>query len=225
MRTEREWSRNVGTEAYPVSFLHEYAVGLIWDFLHANAGPVHLPLLDGSLTDNVMDGVDKAIIPDALQSIAGYVPDISLLQDSRPIRCIEVVVTSPVSEQKAKAIENLGVQLLQVPVRNENELRALFSDTPQEKVQWWSKYNPNEESVRLAQNRMGVNWRASRLSRILEGQRQADRAISELLNNLSKCSPEMRRNLVARIRELDSLESLYPIRPDNPKYKSLKEEK
>ena len=33
MLTDKEWSRNVGTEAFPVSFLHEYAVGLIWDIL------------------------------------------------------------------------------------------------------------------------------------------------------------------------------------------------
>ena len=95
MLTEKEWSRNVGTDAFPVSFLHEYAVGLIWDMLHSGEGLVQLPLLDGSLTSNLMDGVDKVIIPDALQSIAGYIPDISLLQDSRPIRCIEIVVTNP----------------------------------------------------------------------------------------------------------------------------------
>ena len=223
MRTKEEWSHNVGTEAFPVSFLHEYSVGLIWDLLHANTGPVHLPLLDGSQSDNLMDGVDKVIIPDALQAIAGYIPDISLLQDSRPIKCIEVVVTNPVTDQKATAIKNLGVELLQVPVRSETELRALFPETPVEKSWWWAKYNSNEEAVRVAQKNMGVSWRTSRQYRILEGQKQADRAITEFWTNLSKCSPEIRRALVARLLEMDNLESLYPIRPDNPKYKSLQQ--
>lgn len=223
MLTKEEWSRNVGSEAFPVSFLHEYAVGLIWDMLHRNAGPVHLPLLDGSLTGDLMEGVDKVIIPDALQSVAGFIPDISLLQDSRPVKCIEVVLTNPVPDLKVAAISNLGVELLQVPVRNEDEVRSLFSEAPEEKSWWWARYSTNEETVRAAQKRMGVNWRASRLNRILEGQGQADRAILELLNNLSRCSPEMRRAFVARLCEIDNLESLYPIRPDNPKYESLQQ--
>jgi hypothetical protein len=37
---EDEWTKNVGSESYPVSFRHEYAVGLIWDLLHTQKGPV-----------------------------------------------------------------------------------------------------------------------------------------------------------------------------------------
>ena len=222
MLTKGEWSRNVGSEAFPVSFLHEYAVGLIWDLLHVNSGPVHLPLLDGSLSDNLMEDVDKVIVPDALQSIAGYIPDISLLQDSRPIRCIEVVVTNPVTEQKAKAIKNLGVELLKVPVRNEDELRSLFAATPEATRLWWAKrYERNErqgETLYLAdKRRIGFKWRGSPSS----WQGQADRAILDLMDNLYWCSPEVRRAFLAQLRDLDSLESQYPIRPDNPKYESL----
>ena len=225
MLTEEEWSRNVGSGAYPVSFLHEYAVGLIWDILlHSGRGPVQLPLLDGTFSEDLMDGVDKVIIPDALQSIAGYIPDISLLQDSRPIRCIEIVVTNPMANKKAKAIENLGVELLQIPVRNENELCAIHPRTRQENSWFWAKCNGRDLTFDRAYRRMAADggWGSSLSTRdISNGQAQADRAISDLMVNLSMCSPEMRRAFVARLRDMDSLESLYPVRPDNPKFKSL----
>jgi hypothetical protein len=168
--------------------------------------------------------VDKVIIPDALQSIAGYIPDISLLQDSRPIRCIEIVVTNPVATQKAKAIENLGVELLQIPVRNENELCAIHPRTRQENSWFWAKCNGRDLAFDRAYRRMATNggWDNSLSTRhISNGQAQADRAISDLMVNLSMCSPDMRRAFIARLREMDSLESLYPVRPDNPKFKSL----
>ena len=219
MRTKEEWSHNVGTEAFPVSFLHEYSVGLIWDLLHANTGPVHLPLLDGSQSDNLMDGVDKVIIPDALQAIAGYIPDISLLQDSRPIKCIEVVVTNPVSDQKAAAINNLGVELFQVPVRNESELRALSHDRVRlsKNKMWWPKHGEKERKLVLREQAYSPR------NTVLKIQEDADREMEALMRNLSRCSPETRRAFLACLGDIDSLESLYPIRPDNPKYKSLQQ--
>ena len=71
---EDEWAKNVGSESYPVSFLHEYAVGLIWDLLHTQKGPVKLPTMDGSRSGDVVADIDRIIIPDALQSVAGYIP-------------------------------------------------------------------------------------------------------------------------------------------------------
>ena len=225
MLSEKEWSRNVGSEGFAVSFLHEYAVGLIWDKLvHYDSAPVQLPLLDGTLSGNLMEDVDKVIIPDALQSIAGRIPDISLLRDSRPIRCIEVIVTNPVPDQKAAAIENLGVELLQVPVRNENELRSLFGSAQAEPRTWWAKRDERNErqgeTLYLAdKRRIGFRWRGSPSS----WQGQADGAILQLMDNLFWCSPEVRREFLACLESLDSLESLYPIRPDNPKYKALQQ--
>ena len=227
MRTEKDWARNVGSEGFPVSFLHEYAVGLIWDRLvHSNNRPVQLPLLDGTISSNLLEDVDKVIIPDALQSIAGTIPDISLLRDSRPIRCIEVVVTNPVSDQKAKNIANLGVELFQIPVRNENELRSLFGSASREKRTWWAKRDETDqrqgETLYLAdKRRIGFSWRGSSSS----WQGKSDSAVLELMDNLFWCSPEVRRQFLACLQDIGSLESLYPIRPDNPKYKSLKEEK
>ncbi len=227
MLTDKEWSRNVGTEAFPVSFLHEYAVGLIWDILvHSKSSSVRLPLLDGTLSRNLMEDVDKVIIPDALQSIAGRIPDISLLRDSRPIRCIEVVVSNPVPREKAKAIENLGVELFEVPVRNEDELRSLFLSAPEQTRPWWAKRDETNERQGETlylddKRRIGYRMRGSPAS----WQAQADKAILDLMDNLHWCSPEVRRAFLACLQDMDSLESLYPIRPDNPKYKSLRQQK
>ena len=220
MRTEKGWSRNVGTQAYPVSFLHEYAVGLIWDRLHLNSGAVTLPTLDGSLTEDVMSGVDKVIIPDSLQSIAGFIPDISMLQDARPVRCIEVVVTNPVPPKKVAAIQNLEVEVIQVPVRNEKELCALVP-TELKKSSWWPKYSRDETVFRSARSKLGVNWRGSKQYRMLTRQEDADKAILNLMDNLTMCSPELRRAFIAWSQEISSLESLYPIRRNNPKYACL----
>ena len=205
MRTEKQWNHNVGTNAYPVTFLHEYAVALIWDMLTSNTCQVQLPILDGSLSDDLMVGVDKVIIPDSLQSIAGYIPDISLLNDARPIRCIEVIVTNPILPNKVTAIQNLGVEIIQVPVRNENELRSLFHTEPTEKIWWWPKFSEKEEVFRSIRTKLGVNWRGSRQYRLLEGQKKADKAINDLMANLSRCSPEVRRAFVARMQDIRNL--------------------
>ena len=88
MLSSESWNKNVGTENYPVSFLHEYAVGLIWDMLsnrwdgrsespaektkggrRSNDGQVQLPTLSSELSGNVLEGVDKVVIPDPLQPI------------------------------------------------------------------------------------------------------------------------------------------------------------
>ena len=221
--SEKEWSRNVGTAGFPVSFLHEYAVGLIWDMLHTASGPLELPTMDGGRSCDVCAGIDQIIIPDALQSIGGYTPDISLLKNSRPVRCIEVVVTSPVPPQKLAAVQNLGVELVQVPVRNENDLRALavIEPTAANHDRWWATFNPDEQTFRDVQAKYGVNWRGTRQYRILERQKKADAAVNAFMDDLSCCSPEVRRAFVAKLGNISDLVSLYPIRKDNPKYKVL----
>lgn len=224
MLTESEWQRNVGTQSYPVSFLHEYAVGLIWDLLHLNKGPVPLPNIDGNTIEDVMDGIDQVIIPDALQSIAGFIPDISLLNSSRPIRCIEVIVTNPVKQDKRQAITNLGVELIQVPVRDENDLRALCPTSPSDKSYWWPKFSSSERVFSEARAKTGVNWRGTRQYKILDEQEKADKVINDLIGALSRCSPQVRRSFLTRLQSITSLESLYPLRKENPKYACLQSE-
>ena len=194
MLSQEEWGRNVGTESYPVTFLHEYAVGLIWDILHTGSN-VSLPTIDGGMAEDIREGVDRVVIPDSLQPIGGYIPDLALYdKDLRVVRVIEVVVTSPPPPEKVAALTKRGVEIIVVPVRNEEELRALLPA-------------PFD----------GQRPRWERLGRIIG----ADGAIRMLMKNLLNCSPSMRRELVVLLEEMGSLESLYPLRRGNPKGKDL----
>ena len=104
MLSEEEWSRNVGTAAFPVSFLHEYAVGLLWDALQ-NESEVFVKTIDGTKSGNLKEGVDKVVIPDAMQPIGGCIPDLALLDKNlRPVCVIEVVVSSPPTPSKKEKI-------------------------------------------------------------------------------------------------------------------------
>ena len=210
MLTEQEWSRNVGTPAFPVTFLHEYAVGLLWDrckkYLDDHKDPVDVKMIDGKMSGPLMHGVHHVTIPDSLQSIGGWVPDLALLgKDLRPIRVIEVVVTSPPKEEKVNVLTKQGVEVIQVSVRNEEDLRGLCPDTVHNGVKWWHQLN------------MAENHRLGRRSLTREDQHNFDKEVEHLIANLIRCSPATRRRLVTVLAEITGLESLYPLRPDNPK--------
>lgn len=224
--TDEEWGRNVGTGNYPVTFLHEYAVGLIWDMLEARFdglfdaqglparggkgrpdGVLQLPVLGGGMSGDVLDGVERPVIPDDLQPVGGYIPDIALIDGNlKVIRVIEVVVTSEPSPEKLMNLESRGVEVVRVPVRNELELRALFPEPLGEKVRWWTKRRKGDGIG------LGVNFRSSS-----KPQYEADKKLDELMRTLVTASPEKRRQFVVFLQEMDSLESLYPLRGDNPK--------
>lgn len=215
--TESEWSRNVGTPAFPVSFLHEYAVGLLWDALH-NEPSVVVKTIDGSMSGNLTEGVDRVVIPDSMQPIGGCIPDLALLDKNLyPLRVIEVIVTGRPSQTKMENLASLqkrGVEVVQVPVRNEEELKALVaasSDT--QRVKWAYRWN------RTVFNQMGIiNLPQQR--HIRSTQHSADKTVESLIRALVQCRPETRRQLAKVLEELDSLESSYPLSPKNPKRKA-----
>lgn len=225
---DTEWDKNVGTAGSPVSFLHEYAVGLIWGSVNANIGlnlkrtafhepnirPVTLPTLEGGMSDDLSAGVDKVIIPDNLNSVAGYLPDLLCLQDSRPVRVIEVVVTSPLPPAKLKAFGNLGLEVVQVPVKNEDELMALFPSTFRDRLEWWSYYPDKEDRAKETEGQIEARGRTSI-------QAISNSAINEFACHLMQCDPEHRRAFLTLMRDIGNLESLYPLSPDTPKYEAL----
>ena len=111
-----------------MSFLQEYAVGLLWDKLHGR-DPVVVTTMEGTESSDLRQGVDRVVIPDSMQPIGGCIPDLALLdKDLRPVRIIEVIVTSPPTDEKTEKLERLkerGVEVVLVPVRNEEELKTL----------------------------------------------------------------------------------------------------
>ena len=209
-----EWSRNVGTAGFPVSFLHEYAVGLLWDALQIGHSLV-VKTMDGSMSGDLLDGVERIVIPDSMQPIGGCIPDLALLDKNlRPVRIVEVVVTSPPSEEKTEKLRKLqerGVEVVIVPVRNEEELKSLAQSKSAEFRPDWA-YRWNHKVL----EHMGV-INIPRMQVIERGQMGADKQVQELVKALVGCSPEVRRQLVKVLQDLDSLESCYPLSPKNPK--------
>ena len=214
MLPDSEWNRNVGTPSYPVSFIHEYAVGLLWDALHYD-DEVRVRTMDGSMSGNLKDGTDRVIIPDAMQPIGGCIPDLALLdKDLRPVRVLEVVVTSAPTPDKMKKLEKLesrGVDVVLVPVRSEEELKGLVpSSSDTVKPKWAYRWNHKI----LEQN--GIT-NIPRQQVIIRNQRQADSKIENLIEALTQCRPEFRKQLINLLQEMDGLESRYPLSPQNPK--------
>ena len=189
-------------------------MGLLWDALHGTDA-VTVKTIDGSTYGNLKEGADRVVIPDSMQPIGGCIPDLALLdKDLRPVRVIEVVVTSPPTSEKMAKLEQLqnrGVEVVQVPVRNEDELKALVpSQNDGLKPKWdyaWNATIFDQVSV--------IN--IPRQQQIRTTQLGADRKVQELIHALIRCQPETRRQLVKVLEELDSLESRYPLSPKNPK--------
>ena len=218
MLTESDWSRNVGTQSFPVSFLHEYAVGLLWDRLNGQ-DPVSVTTMDGSQSSDLREGADRIVIPDSMQPIGGCIPDLAVLdKDLRPIRVIEIVVTSPPSGDKREKLERLkerGVEVVLVPVRNENELRALVpTATDGKRMNWAYDWSPT------VFEQMGV-VNIPRQQQIRARQIQANNTVTALINDLIQCEPETRRNLLRVLQELENLEARYPLSPKNPKRSAI----
>ena len=214
MLSDAEWSRNVGTQAFPVSFLHEYAVGLLWDRLQ-DEDPVVVKTMDGDTSGNLKAGVDRVVIPDAMQPIGGCIPDLALLdKDLRPVRVVEVVVTSPPTGEKMEKLERLkqrGVDVVLVPVRDEEELKELVpSNMDSKRINWANRWSP------WVFDQVGiVNF--PRRGSIQTAQRTADAKVNELVNAVIQCAPETRRQLIRVLDEINNLESRYPLSPKNPK--------
>ena len=207
-------ARNVGTANYPVSALHERAVALLYDELTR-------PDLDedeeirarltpgGNLSHDLRAGVAKVKVPDpGWDSVGGIIPDLILYgsDDTKPIRIIEVVVTSPPSDEKQKklrVLSNRGVDVVLITVKEEADLLNLCPT-------WW---RPSFTSLTSRDN-FSINIAQDSYSR--KQKRASDDTVRELIEGIQACSPATRRALLKVLSELKSLDSLYPIRPMNP---------
>ena len=214
MSENGDMARNVGTQAWPVSALHERAVALLYDELtrpdlekgeeiRARLEP------DGELSHDLRTGVGSVKVPDPeWDSVGGIVPDLILYgsDEVKPLRIIEVVVSSPPSEEKCRKLDTLrkrGVDVVVITVREEVDLLNLCPT-------WWrpkfgSLTSMDKFSINYAQNHFVQNKKEA-----------SDNTVRELIKAIQGCRPTTRRALVKVLSELESLDSLYPIRPTNP---------
>ena len=207
-------TRNVGTANYPVTALHERAVALLYDELTrpdlGKGEEIRARLTPGGdLSHDLRAGVVRVKVPDPdWDSVGGIVPDLILYggDDTKPIRIIEVVVTSAPSDekqQKLAALQKRGVDVVVITVKEESDLLHLCPT-------WWkpsfaSLTSSDEYSINYAQD----SYSRSRKSAY-------DKTVNELIKGIQACSPATRRALLKVLSELKSLDSLYPIRPTNP---------
>ena len=232
----RNYQANVGTASNPVSYLHEYAVAAIWEALHEpNRGDVYVRTSSGETSSNLKEDMERVDVPDERTAIAGFIPDLVIYDSSqRPIRAIEVVVSSPPNPDKKKRLANLGVELVEITVTSEKDIHEIFMSSIYPKVlekgfEWdppattWnnlgkftSGFAPHVDVIN--QGVVNYSWQ----DRNRQRQRDADRFIQNLLETLGSCSPEMRREFTLMMNQIRSNESLRPISRQNPKYDVLK---
>lgn len=208
-----KWTRNVGTPDHPVSYLHEYAVALIWDRLRVGGCFVKTTSSNEYEHISVPKG-GRIAIPDELTPIGGMVPDIAIYDsDHRPVTVVEVQVTSSPSKDKMSRLERLGVKMVIVPVPNHEALLTMFQPVSVEEL-FHSIYIPS------------FYYGHTNLLRRYEGgkeRRQANYAIGDLIRHLKMCDPALRQELRTVLDELDSIESQHPILPGNPKLPTLQQ--
>ena len=202
--------RNVGTATRPVSWLHQRAVALLYDELtrpdcdeeiRARLTP------DGALSHNLREGVAKVTVPSEWDNIGGIVPDLILYgDDDKPVRIIEVVVTSPPDTIKRKKLDTLrsrGVDVVEIKIKNECDLLNLC----------WVPWTPTFKSLTSREN-FSSNIATKQYGRHKISQQ--DNMIRGLMVAIQTCSPKVRRHFWNVFKHLGTLDSLYPVRPTNP---------
>ncbi len=212
--TDQKRPENFGTPNYPVGYLHQRTVALLLDELsQPGKKEVRARLTpDGELSQNLREGVAQVKIPGEWDSIGGITPDLICYGDEGdPIRIIEVVVTNPPNKAKRQKLDYLrkrGIDVVIIKVHNERDIIDLCWERSTVE---FSPLTPHDQS----RGNIGMNqFRQARKAR-------HDGVVSELIGALLSCSPSKRRELVGVLRELQSLDSLYPLRPDNPLFDSL----
>ena len=215
-------TRNVGTVNNPVTALHERAVALLYDELTrpdlGNGEEIRARLTPGGeLSHDLRAGVVKVKVPDPdWDSVGGIVPDLILYgdEDTKPVRIIEVVVTSAPSDekqQKLDALEKRGVDVVVITVKDESDLLHICPT-------WWKPSFASLTSSDEFSRNFGTNTAYTRMKRT------CDNTVKELIEAIQGCSPTTRRTLLKVFSELKSLDSLYPIRPTNPLKEKLLEQ-
>ena len=143
-------------------------------------------LKDGQFSGDISRGVSKVVLPDEWTNIGGVVPDLICYgEDGKPVRIIEVVVTNPPNRykcEKLRLLEKRGVDVVEVYVRTEVDLRRLFPSPAPRK---WAR-----------KQRSGFHQ---------------DEPVLSFVRALQIASPYARREFYATLKEISALDSLWPV--------------
>lgn len=210
------WKVNLGTPEQKVSYLHEYAVALIWEALHSDgSSPVYMRTNTGKLSGNLKEGMERVDIPDALTHIGGMMPDLAVYNsDHRPIRVIQIDVTHDTDEDKVQKLLNLGVETCIAKIRTPKDLRSLII-TERECQSSLRRFAADADAVN--QTVSNIPQKSANLMR----QRAADKTIEGIMQALAACSPQVRREFYDRLIASGRVYGRYPISEGNPKAEML----
>lgn len=210
------WKINLGTPEQQVSYLHEYAVAMIWEALHSDgSSPVYLKTKTGELSSNLKEGMARVDIPDALTHIGGMLPDLAIYNsDHRPIRVIQVDVTHDTDEDKVQRLLNLGVETCIAKIRTPRDLRSLII-TERECQSSLRRFAADADAVNHAIS--NIPQKSANLMR----QRAADKTIEGIMQALALCSPRVRREFYDMLIASSRVYGRYPISDANPKAEML----
>ena len=220
------WKRNVGTPENPVSYLHEYAIALIWDRLEF--GKCEVKTDSGQYERVSVPPGGRIAIPDELTAIGGMMPDIAIYNaEHRPVAIVEVQVTAVPSDRKIARMRKLGVQMFVVPVPNQEALRNMLCPVSTQDVlpdmQLPCRYYGHSTLIiKRLWNKVFTRKDRRRLDFFRQNLDEANESVAELIRSLRMCDPTLRQELRSVLDTLDSVESIYPILPDNPKAQVLR---
>ena len=167
--------------------------------------PVSVRLRPGEddWSGNLADGVASVKVPDPdWDSVGGIVPDLILYkEDGRPHRVIEVINTSvstPAKRQKLEQLQRRDVDVVEVIVHTEDDLKALFPEEP--------AVGYRRRRLRHFQNNGQESYESG-------NERHMEGLVEDFIKAVQYCTPAMRRRLVAVLKGPDTLESCYPVPP------------
>lgn len=217
--------RNVGSKSQPVSFLNQRAVALLYDELtrprrgdEGNELRVRLKPGDTQLSDDLRAGVASVRVPSEWDSVGGLVPDLILYDaEGNPTRIIEVIVTSRPDKAKSRKLDTIrsrGVDVVELEVYSEKDLLTLC----------FAPVKPSFNSLTLHESRreeIPLRYDSHVVRR--EDQREHDELVRRLALSIRRCSPSLRRELLNVFRNLNTLDSLFPLRSNNPLKEQLEE--
>ena len=210
------WKINLGTPEQQVSYLHEYAVAMIWEALHSDGSfPVYMRTNTGKLSGNLKEGMARVDIPDSLTHIGGMLPDLAIYNsDHRPIRVIQIDVTHDTDEDKIQRLLNLGVETCIAKIRTPKDLRSLII-TERECKSSLRRFAADADAINQTVN--NIPKKSANLMR----QRAADKTIEGIMQALALCSPQIRREFYDMLIASSRVYGRYPISEGNPKAEIL----
>ena len=218
-------SKNIGTDGNRESLLHRYACAILWDELKSSDN-VRVNAV-GGLTNNLHEGVANWERGSYLNAVLSHIPDIiGRGIDGKPVRVIEIVVTSAPKGDYKELLAKHGVELIEVSVPSAHALFDMIPPSeldrhnqsfPVGELKFWPKFLPpkgNSASARAMAN-AGLDSHSKRSG--------ANGRIEQLITDLHICSPATRRRFFETLNEIQELPAAFPLLPDNEFINEIKD--